>query len=161
MPDIKNQGQCGSCWAFATVTPIEFQKCVKTKKLVTLRYVKWNHIMHLHDSCQWTWSEQQLIDCTYAPSYNGCDGGDHHDPWFYLSKSQGLSKSSDYRYRSGLHGRDFPCRSRSKAYVKLANAGTDLPQNETAIQAALVARGPLTTAYYVSNKFFYYKYIPP
>ena len=38
MPAIKNQGSCGCCWAFATTTPIEYQKCVKTGKLVTLRY---------------------------------------------------------------------------------------------------------------------------
>ena len=38
MPAIKNQGKCGCCWAFATTTPIEYQKCVKTGKLVTLRY---------------------------------------------------------------------------------------------------------------------------
>ena len=38
MPAIKNQGSCGSCWAFATTTPIEYQKCGKTGKLTTLRY---------------------------------------------------------------------------------------------------------------------------
>ena len=47
--------------------------------------------------------------------------------------------------------------SKAKVYAKLANAGTDLPQSETAIQAALVAKGPITTAYYVSNNFRYYK----
>ena len=47
--------------------------------------------------------------------------------------------------------------SKAKAYAKLANAGTDIPQNETAIQTALVAKGPITTAYYVSDHFISYK----
>jgi hypothetical protein len=47
--------------------------------------------------------------------------------------------------------------SKAKVYAKLANAGSDLPQNETAIQAALVAKGPITTAYYSSNNFHFYK----
>jgi Papain family cysteine protease len=99
-----------------------------------------------------------LVDCTYAASYDGCNGGDHHDAWYYLFKAGGQQPSSTYAYTSGATGKDTTCKfSSAKAYAKLANAGTDLPQNETAIQAALVAKGPITTAYYVSNNFYSYK----
>jgi Papain family cysteine protease len=103
------------------------------------------------------YSEQQVVDCTYAASYDGCNGGDHHDAWNYLFKS-GQQPSSTYAYTSGTTGKDTTCKySSSKVFAKLNNTGTDLPQNETAIQAALVANGPITTAYYVSNNFFSYK----
>jgi Papain family cysteine protease len=69
-----------------------------------------------------------------------------------------MQPSSTYAYTSGSTGKDTACKfSSTKVYAKLANAGTDIPQNETAIQAALVAKGPITFAYYVSNSFFSYK----
>ncbi|PUZ72775.1 hypothetical protein GQ55_2G421900 [Panicum hallii var. hallii] len=52
---VKDQKQCGSCWAFATVATIEGLHKIKTGKLVSL-------------------SEQELVDCASPPNH-GCDGG--------------------------------------------------------------------------------------
>ena len=105
-------------------------------------------------------SEQQVTDCTYT--YDGCEGGDHHDAWAKIYSRGGLASSSAYPFVSGTSGVGNACAfSSTKVVAKLANGvGTDIPQNnEPAMQTALVTYGPLTFAYYVSDNFFYYRFI--
>ncbi len=97
------------------------------------------------------------MDCVYGSRFDGCQGGDHHDAWSYIFKVGGLVPSTVYRYTSGRTGVSGSCRfNKSKVIAKLANSGNDLPQNETAIQMALVAIGPITFAFYVSDNFYFY-----
>lgn len=57
--EIKDQGQCGSCWTFSAVATMETANAIKTGLVVEL-------------------SEQQILDCSDTPQYGnqGCDGGD-------------------------------------------------------------------------------------
>lgn len=51
---VKNQGGCGSCWAFSAVCALEGQYFKTNGKLLKF-------------------SEQNLVDCVYPR--DGCDGG--------------------------------------------------------------------------------------
>ena len=95
--EVKNQGQCGSCWAFAAVGALEGQeKAVNMSKLVAL-------------------SEQNVVDCAYA-SFGGagCQGGRMIDAYAYMSIA-GVDDSDSYPYK----GVDGSCNfDKSKAVMK-------------------------------------------
>jgi len=88
---IKNQGQCGSCWAFSATGAIECDYAIKTGTLNSL-------------------SEQQLVDCagrTYGCA--GCNGGQMTGAMQYAAKDGGLCSESEYKYTA----RDGTCKSSS------------------------------------------------
>jgi len=85
---IKNQGQCGSCWAFSTVGALESAYKISTGKLYSL-------------------AEQQLVDCDRSD--DGCSGGWPHTAYDSYYSSAGVCSESSYQYT----GRDGSCRASS------------------------------------------------
>lgn len=126
---IRNQGQCGSCWAFATVSPIEYEYTYKTGSSI--------HI-----------SEQSLVSCN-SRSYSCEKGGwwDYDD----LIKN-GVTLADDYPYDAI----DEPCKqvpifNRLKV-VKWGYAGNTIEQ----IKSAIYQYGPVTSGVAVDDEFYRY-----
>lgn len=81
---VKDQGLCGSCWAFSAVGAMEGANFLKNQLLVSL-------------------SEQELIDC--MPALSGCDGcnGGYMTPVFDFAKLSAMNTELSYPYLSGTN----------------------------------------------------------
>jgi C1A family cysteine protease len=119
---IKDQGQCGSCWAFSTVGFLESQNLIKNNNLVTF-------------------SEQQLVDCD-KDFDQGCNGGLMHTALRYI-QANGLESDKDYPYKA----RDLTC-SYDKTKTKIQTNNVQCLENNSdeQIKEYLTNVGPLSIA---------------
>jgi len=125
----KNQGQCGSCWAFSTTGSLEGQHFAKTGKLVSL-------------------SEQQLVDCSKKNS--GCSGG-LMDLAFDYIKENGIEAEKTYPYKH----RDETCKFAKSKVVATVTGHVDVAtQDESALQQAVATIGPISVAIDASHFSF-------
>ncbi|KAJ8984233.1 hypothetical protein NQ317_007465 [Molorchus minor] len=120
---VKNQGNCGSCWAFASTGSMEGAYAISTGRLVSL-------------------SEQNLVDCSTSYGNAGCDGGVMDYAFIYV-RDNGIEAESDYPY-TGTDGR---CSYDSSKSVLKVNSWYDIPQgDESALQDAVANTGPVAVA---------------
>ena len=129
---VKNQQQCGSCWAFSAVGSMEGQHAKKTGDLLSL-------------------SESQIVDCDKRDS--GCGGG-WMDNAFEYAIQNGMETESEYPYQPI----DGPCNF-TKSKVRAAfSHHKDVLGGENGLKEAVATIGPVSVAIDASNPDFqFYK----
>jgi len=119
---VKNQGQCGSCWAFSTTGSVEGAMFLSTGTLQSF-------------------SEQQLVDCSKNGNM-GCNGG-LMDYAFKYIESNPLMLESDYQYTA----RDGSCKYVSSKGVGKVKSYKDVSRDSSGSQLkAALAKGPVSVA---------------
>lgn len=122
---IKDQGQCGSCWAFSTVQAVESAVALKSGTLYNL-------------------SEQQLVDCDDTDY--GCSGGWMDNAFSWINQNNGLCSDEDYPYVSGNSGMSDKCLTTCKTEPNTkVLSHVDIPISDLALMQVL-SQQPVSVA---------------
>jgi len=120
---VKDQGQCGSCWAFSAVAFLESQALVKNKQALLF-------------------SEQQLVDCDRETGDAGCGGGLMQSAFDYIEQ-KGIEADSNYPYK----GKEGTCTyNKSIATTEVTNVKCYEGLSVDEIKKYLNTVGPLAIA---------------
>lgn len=137
--NVKDQGQCGSCWSFSTTGALEGAYFNKFRKLISF-------------------SEQNLVDCDTLKNGgkdHGCNGGLMDNAFNWIEKNLGLCAELDYPYVSGTTKKSGPCKttctniegSRIVDFVDVS------PSSDAEMMAALV-KNPVSIAIQADQREF-------
>ena len=130
---VKDQGDCGGCWSFATTGNIESLYAIKNG-----------------NSSLTTLSEQELLDCDdYFPCM-GCNGGEMSCAFLYLtSEARGAIATEDsYPYVAGPASKTGTCKKASSKTGATIKSSRDLPTNEGQMATWLASNGPIAIGAY-------------
>merc|ERR550517_1876240 len=124
---VKNQGQCGSCWAFSTTGAVEARFAIANNQLNSL-------------------SEQELVDCSGTDGNNGCNGGLMDYGFKYVVEEHGLCTEDTYAYEAKT--KKLECSAKRSACTRKDQISSykDVRQNSEEQLAAAVAEGPVSIA---------------
>ena len=127
LSSVKNQGDCGSCWAFSSVGAVESAWAIKHNTLYNL-------------------SEQELIDC--SSENHGCEGGSMVKSFQYIIDN-GLCINSSYPYTA----EDGQCNNTCKSLVKISNYSDIIPNQEKMLMRS-VQHQPVSVAIQANKRSF-------
>jgi len=127
---VKNQGSCGSCWAFSAVAPLEALWYQHSGNLVKL-------------------SEQQLVDCSSDYGNMGCNGGLMTWAYQYV-KDYGIEADSDYPYKA----KDQKCKYDEGSVLFKIEGYTEVEKEESSELESAVAKIPTSVAVQADSSAF-------
>jgi cathepsin L len=132
---VKNQGRCGSCWAFASTAALESHIAIRTGKLLEL-------------------SVQELVTCVPNPNHcggtGGCNGNTAELAYDFVSSGRGIVTEWQWGYTSGMNHSvpacDLPTDNNSTIHGAIASIEgyTNLEQNDyIGLLTAVATVGPV------------------
>jgi len=131
---VKDQGQCGSCWAFSATESVESHYVIAGNDQVIM-------------------APQELVDCSKGLfSNHGCSGGWYYYAWKWLETSKSMLES-DYPYTSGVDGKETKCAYDSSKGVTNVKSYQQVGKDTDSIKAAIEI-GPVSVAVNADNDAF-------
>lgn len=131
---MKNQGRCGSCWAFSAAGAIESQHFRKTGKLVSL-------------------SEQNIVDCSKGEGTHGCHGGWMDDAFRYVQKNGGVDTENAYPYKAAEGNCHYSAKNKGATVAGIVDIKSN---DEKELEKAIANVGPVAVAIDASGLQFYF-----
>jgi len=123
---VKDQGQCGSCWAFSATQVVESA----------------NILAGVGKSSAPLLAPEQIVDCD--KSMSGCNGGDPRQAIGWVTQVGGLEQESSYPYTAGQSGRSGSCKFQKSLVKETVTGGAiDVSDgSEANLQTFLLNQGP-------------------
>lgn len=125
---VKDQGSCGSCWAFSSIEAIESAWLIAGNEQIIM-------------------SEQELVDCSSETGNEGCNGG-----WYFWSydwlKTNFTMKESDYPYTAVDGNCNYDA---SKGVTEVSSYGRTIGTNKNLAQ---LYQQPVNVAVAAGNAVF-------
>lgn len=132
---VKDQGQCGSCWTFSATGAIEGAWFVAKKELLSL-------------------SEEEILQCDTGNGDQGCSGGDMDSAFNWVISNHGLASETEYPYISGT-GVTGKCSAKKRKFseVQISKVCDVVAKDEGDLEKA-VAQQPVAVGIEADQKAF-------